>query len=209
MYRIGIDLGGTNIVAGLVDENRHILDGVSVKTNAPRAVDCIVDDMAQMVSRLTERNGLSLRDIASVGVGVPCTANPENGHMEDADNVGYEDTPFLTLLKDKLGIPVCFENDDNAAAWGEYLTGGYEEDSFLMVTIGTGIGGVSRAGEALLLPLQEKRTVGFIPEIPNEKRKLCWRDWTMMPECWARRCWGRRRAEKPVLFRKERSHETF
>ena len=141
MYRIGIDLGGTNIAAGLVDDGMRILDVVSVKTNAPRPVEDLLEDMAELVSRLTERNGLTPDYIASVGVGVPCTANPDNGHLEDADNLGYADTPFLTLLQAKLPVPVYFENDANAAAWGEYLTGGYAEDSFLMVTIGTGIGG--------------------------------------------------------------------
>ena len=119
----------------------RILDVVSVKTNAPRPVEDLLEDMAELVSQLTERNGLTPDYIASVGVGVPCTANPDNGHLEDADNLGYADTPFLTLLQAKLPVPVYFENDANAAAWGEYLTGGYDGDSFLMVTIGTGIGG--------------------------------------------------------------------
>ena len=88
MYRIGIDLGGTNIAAGLVDDGMRILDVVSVKTNAPRPVEDLLEDMAELVSRLTERNGLTPDYIASVGVGVPCTANPDNGHLEDADNLG-------------------------------------------------------------------------------------------------------------------------
>ena len=141
MYRIGIDLGGTNIAAGLVDEHRQIVDTYSVKTNVPRPVEEIVADMARLVSILTERNGLNMAQIGSVGVGVPCTANPESGHMEDANNLGFTDVPFLTLLADKLSCPVYFDNDANVAAWGEYLSGGYPEDSFLMVTIGTGIGG--------------------------------------------------------------------
>lgn len=141
MYRIGIDLGGTNIAAGLVDERLKIIDSCSVKTGVPRPVEEIVEDMVRLVTVLTERNSLPMGQIASVGVGVPCTANPENGHMEDANNLGYEDVPFLTLLAEKLQCPVYFDNDANAAAWGEYLSGGYPEDSFLMVTIGTGIGG--------------------------------------------------------------------
>jgi len=141
MYRIGIDLGGTNIAAGLVDEQMKIIDTFCVKTNAPRPVEEIVEDMVKLVTVLTERNGLPLGQVASVGVGVPCTANPENGHMEDANNLGFEDVPFLALLAGKLQCPVYFDNDANAAAWGEYLSGGYPEDSFLMVTIGTGIGG--------------------------------------------------------------------
>lgn len=140
MYRIGIDLGGTNIAAGLV-RDLEILDRASVKTNVPRPIEEIIDDMVMLVRTLLERSGLQKTDIASVGVGVPCTANTENGHMEDANNLGFDDVPFLESLCGKLGIPVYFGNDANVAAWGEYKSGDYGEDSFLMVTIGTGIGG--------------------------------------------------------------------
>ena len=139
MYRIGIDLGGTNIVAGLVDGDLRIIDKCSVKTNVPRPIESIVEDMVQMVATLMQRNGLE--EITSVGVGVPCTANPENGHLEDANNLGFDDVPFLTLLAEKLPCPVYFDNDANVAAWGEYQSGEYPEDSFIMMTIGTGIGG--------------------------------------------------------------------
>lgn len=141
MYRIGIDLGGTNIAAGLVDENLHILDRETVKTNVPRPLEAIMDDMVGLVGRLLERNGLEKENISWVGVGVPCTANLENGHMEDANNLGFDDEPFVPVLSGKLGIPVFFGNDANAAAWGEYKSGGYDGDSFVLVTIGTGIGG--------------------------------------------------------------------
>lgn len=141
MYRIGIDLGGTNIAAGLVDGSLKIVDKCSIKTNVPRSVESIVADMGEMVRELMERNHLTWEDVSSVGVGVPCTANQENGHMEDANNLGFEDVPFLSLLAEETACSVRFENDANAAAWGEYVTGGYPEDSFIMVTIGTGIGG--------------------------------------------------------------------
>lgn len=141
MYRIGIDLGGTNIVAGLVDAQLTIVDKCSVKTNVPRPIEGIVADMTEMVHTLMERNRLSPADILSVGVGVPGTANPDNGHMEDANNLGFDDVPFLPLLQKKLPCPVYFDNDANVAAWGEYQTGNYGEDSFIMMTIGTGIGG--------------------------------------------------------------------
>ena len=141
MYRIGIDLGGTNIVAGLVEQDFRIVDKCSVKTRVPRSVESMAADMAQMAQTLLERNRLLWQDVASVGVGVPGTANPENGHVEDANNLGFDDVPFLTLLAEKIPVPVYFGNDANVAAWGEYLTGGYREDSFVMVTVGTGIGG--------------------------------------------------------------------
>lgn len=76
-----------------------------------------------------------------MGVGVPGTANRENGHLEDANNLGFDDEPFVSVLEERLGLPVRFGNDANAAAWGEYQAGGGREDSFVMMTIGTGIGG--------------------------------------------------------------------
>ncbi len=141
MYKIGIDLGGTFIAAGLVDASMRLADRISVRTNAPRPIGSIVEDMAALTEELIKRGGLSRADIASVGVGVPGTANPDNGHIEDADNLGFSDTPFVSLLEERVRLPVRFGNDANAAAWGEYRTGGYPADSFVMMTIGTGIGG--------------------------------------------------------------------
>lgn len=141
MYRIGIDLGGTFIAAGLVDGSLRIIDKESVRTNAPRPMEAIADDMAALVRTLLARNGLRREDLAAVGVGVPGTANRENGHLEDANNLGFDDEPFVSVLEERLGLSVRFGNDANAAAWGEYRAIGCREDSFIMMTIGTGIGG--------------------------------------------------------------------
>ena len=141
VYRIGIDLGGTNIAAGLVNGQGQILARSSVKTNVPRPLREMMEDMVLLVQRLLEEKGLSKADVASVGVGVPCTANLDNGHMEDANNLGFDDEPFVDVLAEMLGLPVYFGNDANAAAWGEYKSGGYGADSFVLMTIGTGIGG--------------------------------------------------------------------
>ena len=141
MYRIGIDFGGTFIAAGLVDSTLRIVDRASVRTRVPRPMESMADDMAAMVRALLERNGLRREEAASVGVGVPGTANEENGHIEDANNLGFDDVPFVPLLEERLRMPVSFGNDANAAAWGEYRAGGFQEDSFVMMTIGTGIGG--------------------------------------------------------------------
>lgn len=141
MYRIGIDLGGTNIAAGLVDENGRILDRETVKTNLPTNLDRIVRGISGLCCALMERNGLTREKIRSVGVGVPCTANKQTGWMEDADHLGFSGGPLVPRLEEKLHLPVFIENDANAAAWGEYKAGGYEGNSFVLVTLGTGIGG--------------------------------------------------------------------
>ncbi len=141
MYKIGIDLGGTNTVAGLVDENGHILDRASVKTNLPTTMERIVASIIQLTHRLLDDHGLSCRDLASLGVGVPCTANKETGCMEDADHLGFPGGQLVAPLHQALQIPIFIENDANAAAWGEYRAGHYGADSFFLVTLGTGIGG--------------------------------------------------------------------
>ena len=105
MYRIGIDLGGTNIAAGLVDESMRIVDKASVSTRAPRPMADLADDIAALVRKLLERGGLDRQDLAAVGVGVPGTANRENGHLEDANNLGFDDEPFLPVLE--VGWRAC------------------------------------------------------------------------------------------------------
>ena len=117
MYRIGIDLGGTNTAAGVVDENGRIIDRESVKTNLPTTPERIVGDMIVLCRKLMERNGLQNQDVCSVGVGVPCTANKQNGCMEDADHLGFSAGPLVAPLQEALGLPVYIENDANAAAW--------------------------------------------------------------------------------------------
>lgn len=149
MYRIGIDLGGTNIVAGLVNDKLTIVDRTEVKTDTPRSARSIAADLSSMVKLLMDRNHLKREDIASVGVGVPCTANPETGWMEDADHLGFPEAPLVQMLSRQLGLPVRIGNDANVAAWGEYKTGGYQTDSFIMVTLGTGVGGGIILGGAL------------------------------------------------------------
>lgn len=141
MYRIGIDLGGTNTVAGLVDESGQIIDRESVKTNLPTELDRIVRDMTGLCRTLMARNGLEKGNIRSVGVGVPCTADPKSGWMQDADHLGFPGGPLVAPLEEALGLPVHIGNDADAAALGEFRGGGYEGGSFVLVTLGTGIGG--------------------------------------------------------------------
>lgn len=140
MYRIGIDLGGTNTVAGLVDENGQIIHRAAEKTDLPTTIHRIVAAILRLTDRLLEDQRLTLRDIASLGVGVPCTADRESGRILDCDHLGFSGGQLVEPLWQALQIPIFIENDANAAALGEFVGGHYPGSSFVLVTLGTGIG---------------------------------------------------------------------
>lgn len=145
MYRVGVDVGGTNIAIGIVDETYKIVDKTGVKTSEASSPEEMIKAIATTVTELIARNGLNELEIESIGVGVPGTAELDTGKIMYANNLGFEDVPFLPELQkalgEKLGSVTCFDNDANAAAIGEYITGGYDAKNFVMVTLGTGIGG--------------------------------------------------------------------
>ena len=141
-YYIGIDLGGTNIVAGVVDENYQILTKASVKTNLSRPEQEIAADMAAVARQAAEEAGLSLDQIEWVGVGTPGIANSATGIIEYSNNLGFCNTPMVQYLEEALGRPAFIENDANAAAYGEYVAGAAKGAKHAVcITLGTGVGG--------------------------------------------------------------------
>ncbi len=143
MYTIGIDLGGTNIAAGIVDNDGHILQKDSVPTRAERHPDEIVADMAALCRRLTESVGITLADVDHIGVAVPGTADRERGLFAYAPNLPFRNYPLrdkLSSLTDKTDV--LLENDANAAAWAEATVGSAKGTRFsVLITLGTGVGG--------------------------------------------------------------------
>lgn len=141
-YYIGIDLGGTNIVSGVVSENYEILSSISTATNLPRSAREIVRAMANISKEAVRIAGLTLDDISSIGIGVPGSANKETGVVEYANNLEFYNEPLIHLLKEYFDLPIYIDNDANVAAYGEYLAGcGRETKSLVMLTLGTGVGG--------------------------------------------------------------------
>ena len=142
MYYLGIDLGGTNIVAGVVDEDGNILVKASCKTNAPRPEEELCDDMAAVALKALESAGLTKDDISFVGIGAPGAVNGETGIIEFANNFGYHNWHIVDMMKERLGVEVYVENDANAAAYGEYQVGAAKDaNDAVVITLGTGVGG--------------------------------------------------------------------
>lgn len=142
-YYIGIDLGGTNIAAGLVGEDGTLFTRLSVPTRSGRSAGEIVEDMADLAKKAAQEGNVSWEEIEAVGMGVPGTANKETGIVEYANNLGFYDEPLVSMMEKALpGKKIRFDNDANAAAWGEYTAGsGKGVSSMLAVTLGTGVGG--------------------------------------------------------------------
>ena len=142
MYRLGIDLGGTNIVAGVVDENFNIVATAKRKTNCPRPAEEIVNDMAEISLEAISKAGIKVEDIESAGVGSPGSINPTDGVVVYSNNLGFYGLELSKLLKEKTGIDFYLDNDANAAAYGELIAGaGKGVNNFVMITLGTGVGG--------------------------------------------------------------------
>ncbi len=141
-YYIGIDLGGTNISAGVVDEEFNILAKAKTRTNCPRAAKLIADDMAKTAIEAATKAGISIDDVEWIGVGSPGTANSDTGVIEYSNNLGFLNTPLAALIQETINKPVYVENDANAAAYGEFLAGAAKgSNSAVCITLGTGVGG--------------------------------------------------------------------
>ena len=99
MYRIGIDLGGTNIACGLVSDEMKIIEKVSVPTGAGRDPALIVDDMAAACRALIEKAGVGIGEIAAVGIASPGIANHDDGVVEYANNLPFRRFPIASMLR--------------------------------------------------------------------------------------------------------------
>ena len=143
MYRIGIDLGGTNIVAGVVDKDFNIVAKLSTPTNASRSSEEIVADIAALCKEVCAHNGIDFADIDAIGVASPGAVNNKTGVVEYSCNLPFRSYPVVSELKRLTGKEeIYIDNDANAAAWGEAIAGAAKGSSHsIMITLGTGVGG--------------------------------------------------------------------
>lgn len=141
-FFLGIDLGGTNIKSGVVDDRGRALSSISIPTEAERGADAGIENLARAGEEALREAGLGLDDVAAVGLGSPGTMDLEAGTLLDPHNLpGWSNLPIRERLEKRLGKPTVLQNDANAAAYGEYWSGaGREVRSLVLFTLGTGIG---------------------------------------------------------------------
>lgn len=141
-YYLGLDVGGTNLAAGVIDENYQIIEKVSMPTGAERSIEEITEDMAGISLKAVEKSGLKVKDFSSWGIGMPSYVNPKTNLLVHANCFGWKNVPIYTYLEKCLPLPLYIENDANCAALGETLAGGARGyENVLMLTLGTGLGG--------------------------------------------------------------------
>ena len=122
-YYLGLDVGGTNMVAGVVDENHQIIAKESIPTQAGRTIDEITADMAAVSKKAVLKAGLQIEDISSWGIGMPSYVNPKTNLLVHANCFGWKNVPIYDYLKKHISLPTYIANDANCATYGEVLAG--------------------------------------------------------------------------------------
>ena len=150
MYDIGIDVGGTSIAAGLVDDDCRIIARKNIATDRAMTAITLSETLLYLARELGAENGVPSSMIRNIGVGVPGTVNRRTGRFEYANNLPNCKGNVRQLLQGRTSKKIYLENDANAAAWGEYISLAKKPDSFVMVTLGTGVGaGIIQDGKIL------------------------------------------------------------
>lgn len=146
-YYIGVDVGGTNIACGIVDEECKIIARSKVKTNAHDKNDAppdyreVLGEIKSAIRIACEEAGIAPEAASSIGVGCPGTCNQDTGVVEYSNNLGFLNVPMKDDLESEFGVAVYLENDANAAAFGEFVAGAAKgAKSAVVITLGTGVG---------------------------------------------------------------------
>jgi len=139
----GIDLGGTNIKAGIVDENGKVLSKTSIRTEAEGGPDVVISRMCQAAQTVMDMAKISRDHVRAIGVGAPGSLDHKAGIILEPPNLpGWHNVPVRDRIQSHFNLPTTLENDANVAAWAEFWIGaGQEADSLVLFTLGTGIGG--------------------------------------------------------------------
>ena len=138
-YVLGLDMGGTNSVLGVVDARGHVLGRTSIKTQAYKDINDYVNALYEEAQKIIEPLG-GMEMVRGIGAGVP-NGNFYTGYIQEAMNLPWQTVPFAQLVSERFGLPCRITNDANAAAMGEMTYGAAKGmKNFIMITLGTGVG---------------------------------------------------------------------
>lgn len=141
MYYIGIDVGGTNIKAGLVLESGAIISRAQTPTLGERAAEEITFDICRLAKKVAEEAGVPFSEIHSMGIGLPSACSEETGYVHYSANINLSQFPLREAVQKEIPLPVHLANDANCAALGEYYMLPEKAEDMVFITLGTGVGG--------------------------------------------------------------------
>ena len=140
-YYVGIDLGGTYIKGGIVDDLGNLLVNDKVPTEAEKGADAVAKNIASLAQSLMSKLGLTKEDVSGIGIGVPGMIDSAQGEVIYSNNLGWSHFKISEKVEALTKLPVKITNDANAAALGENKFGGGKDyDDMVMLTLGTGVG---------------------------------------------------------------------
>ena len=142
MMYIGVDLGGTGIKAGVVNEQGEILSKGSTPTMKERPYQDIIHDIAMLCKDVAQQAGITMDDVAAIGVGVPGICDAKTGIIPFCTNLGWREVPFVSEMRKYFNLPIIVDNDATVAGYAESVAGVSKgTDSSVFITLGTGVGG--------------------------------------------------------------------
>lgn len=142
MFQLGFDIGGTNIAAGIVDQDTNVVAKISYPFPRKSNTDHILKLLEDMAVELCGLAGISMSMLVAVGVAVPGSISEDGQSVIDAYNLGFHNVPLKTTLQQIIGLPVFLCNDANAATLAEYACGSLKGcKTAVLLTLGTGVGG--------------------------------------------------------------------
>lgn len=147
----GVDLGGTKINTGIVNEEGKILKSIKVPTLAEEGPDAVISRIEKSILDVLDKEGIKAANLSGIGIGSPGPLDAEKGVVICPPNLpGWENVPLVKILSEKFNVMIKLNNDANAAALGEHLFGaGRGVDNFVYITVSTGIGGGAIIGGKL------------------------------------------------------------
>ena len=175
MLRLGIDIGGTKIIAGLLDADGKVIEKSKNRMEYSAGAAGLVPHLKQIVEKLLESSGREMDEVGFCGVGIPGTVSGDGKIAVKVPNLGWENFRLAQLMQDEFKIPVRLLQDSRAAAYGEYVSGGGAGcGAIVCMTLGTGIGtGIVIGGKIYNGELGCAGELGHVPVVPGGRKCGC------------------------------------